>query len=414
MRRKYDHAKLSQSACLLEGLCICLMRTGGDFAVIIHSYPDCANVLPRGIPGQLPGRFFCTNLRESDVMAGTTTDRLSECIKLVAEVENPVAIYVFGSCLSELIGDDIESVAAAAAGSLSTPVIAVTSSGLDDTSQKRVIDRHAELMYCAAQNKPDPQPLTVNLIGLAWDDGEIEEILAGAGIGVNVHLNEKSPLSDWCRLPAGALNVVIDKDLYSNLMEKIKKEVGTPFMEVPIPTGVAGTDSFFMKIAGHFKRRSEMKAVIDENRKEAADALSAKAADWKGLKLAYNIGTERNYVPYITAKNGLCEVNSFRELGFDVTLLIQGSPEADRVLFISRLLDEMKITADFDIFVDNVSMTPALRKKAYDLVYCVGAMAEMVSPAKVPMIALGSLLTGYRGCLRNLALIENALADRRE
>jgi len=391
------------------------MRTDGNFAVIIHSYPDCANVIPKGMLGQLPGRFFCTNLRESDVMSGTTMDRLQECVKLVAEVENPDAVYVFGSCLSELIGDDIESVAAAAAGELSTTVIAVTSSGLDDTSQKRVIDRHAELMYCAARTGPGTQkPLTVNLIGLPYDDGEIEEILAEAGIGVNVHLNEKSRMSDWIKLLSGALNVVLDKELYSNLTGRMKAEHGTPLIEVPIPAGVKGTDSFFLKIAAHFKRKSQMKSVIEEKRKEAFEAVARKKADWKGLKLAYNIGTDRNYIPHITARNGLCEVDFFRELGFDVTLLIQGSPEPDRVLFISRLLDEMKITADFDIFVDNVSMTPALKKKNYNLVYCVGAMAEMVRPTQVPMIALGSLRTGYNGCLYNLGLIEKTLEGRHD
>ncbi|MFA6451077.1 MAG: nitrogenase component 1 [bacterium] len=414
MRKVFDNAKLAQHACLLEGLCICLARTGGDFAVIIHSYRDCANILPRGVPGYSSDRFFCTNLRESDVMAGSTMERLSECVRLVAELENPAAIYVFGSCLSELIGDDIENGLAEAAEEISMPVIAVTSSGLDDISPKKVVDRHADLMYRAASAKAEPIPFSVNLIGFPPDGGEIAGILAAAGIEVNAGLSEKSPMPEWLKLPRGSLNAVLDKSLFSIIIEKMKNEHGIPTLEVPLPIGVSGTDDFFMGIAAHFKKNREMKEAIRDKRKAAAAAVSSRAEEWNGMKIAYNIGTEREYNHHITAKSGLCEVGFFRELNFDVTLLIQGSPEPRRRFLVSRQLREMGIDAGFDIFVDNVSMASALRKAKFNLVYCVEAMAEIVRPTKVPLIGLGSMRTGYGGCLFNLELIAKTLSGRRE
>lgn len=416
MRKKFDQAKLVQNSCLLEGLCICLARTIGNFSVIIHSYRDCANILPRGAPGGLYAeKFFCSNLRESDVMAGTTMDRLAECVRLVAEVENPVVIYVFGSCLSELIGDDIANGLDDVAKEVSMPVIAVTSSGLEDISPKRVIDRHAVLMCGAATGAPaQTRPMSVNLIGFPPDDGEIEETFASVGITVNTRVNENSPLPEWLKIPAGALNAVLDAGLFSTLIDKIKHDHGIPAVEVPFPIGITGSDAFFMKIARHFKKGREMKETISRNRTEAAAALASRAAQWKGKKFAYNIGTERNYNHHITAKNGLCAEIFFRELGFDITLLIQGSPEPQRRLLVSRQLRDMGITADYDIFIDNVSIAPALRKKPYELVYCVEQMAGIVRPTQVSLIGLERLKTGYRGCLYNLDLVAKALSERRE
>jgi nitrogenase molybdenum-iron protein alpha/beta subunit len=226
-------------------------------------------------------------------------------------------------------------------------------------------------------------------------------------------------MEDWQRLPVGALNVVIDKELFTSLTSSMQSELGVPFIEIPLPEGVSGTDAFFLKIASHFKKKEAMKEVLQDpelagDRKKAMAAVAKFSAKWKGMKLAYNIGTDRNYYHLISAKDGLCEVNFFRELGFDVTLLVQGNPEPKRILMIRKQLKEMKIEADIDIFVDNVSMTPALRKKDYGLVYCVGAMAEMVRPTKIPMIALADLNLGYDGCLYNLFLIEKALARKTE
>lgn len=413
MRGKFDTAKLSQSACLLEGLCIYLHRTEGDFAVIIHSYRDCANVFPRGMTNMYlstPGRFFCTNIRESDVMSGTTMDRLEKCIKVVAEEKEPEIIYVFASCVSELIGDDIRGCASRISEELSMPVVAVTSSGLDDTSQKRIVEWHAELMYMVCHDEVEKNNSAVNILGFPADDtGEIREILESVGITVNAWIDGSSPMSEWKKLPSAALNVVVEKELYAAVIDRMKKENGIESVEAPVPVGVLSTDVFLEKIAKWFGKSAELKKVVSERRESTKEKLKALSQKTAGLEMGFNIGTERNYKPYIVAMDGLGEVGFYKELCFNITLLIQGSPDGDRKLMISKLLQEMNIQATFDIFVDNVSITSALMKKKYALVYCVEFMSDMVRPTGTPMIGIGRLKMGYNGAITNYELVEKTL-----
>lgn len=419
MRGKWDSAKLSQSACLLEGLCIFLHRTDGDFAVIIHSYRDCANVFPRGMSGMYmttPGRFFCTNLRESDVMGGATLQRLEECIRLVAEQCRPEIIYVFGSCLSELIGDDIEGTVRVVSEDLTVPVVGVTSSGLDDISQKRIIDWHADLMSRAPHPSETETPNSVNIIGFPADrSGEITSLLSDIGVAVNVWLDGTAPLQAWQKLPAGALNVVIEKDIFPTLLDRMQQEIGIPSLEATIPVGVGATETFLMKIAGYFGKADAAAGIIAAKKQEALGRVAEQASGFSGRNLGYNIGTDRNYHPYRVAMDGLGDVAFFQELGFDVTLLIQGSPDPVRQHMIKRHLERLGIKAKFDIFVDNVALTPALLKTHYDLVYCVDFMADMVLPTGTPMISIGSLRMGFDGFVHNVRMAHAAMEqDRRE
>lgn len=414
MRKAFDNAKLSQSACLLEGLCINLHRTRGNFCVIIHSYKDCANIFPRAVPGGLPssnGRIFCTNISESDVMAGTTLDRLERCIRLVAEEKKPEAIYVFASCATMLIGDDIEGCAASVAADVSMPVVAVTASGFDDISQYRIIEWHAELMHLAGDKNAEIVPRSVNLLGYPEDaTGEIARTLESAGIKVNAWvqgcINGSSPLSEWKKLRAGSLNVVMEKELYGNLLETMKNENGIDYIEAPVPVGYSGTEKFYKKIAAKLGMTDEMKKATDGARKKAKTALDKTSKKLKGRKMAYSIGTDRNYEPHRVAMDGLAEAPFFMDLGVEIVVLIQGSPDPNRQLHINRQLKEMNIQAGFDIFVDNASLRPTLEKTRYDFIYCIESMAEMVGPTRTPMIGFGRLAMGYEGLLRNLDYIE--------
>lgn len=417
MRGKFDTAKLSQSACLLEGLCIYLHRTEGDFAVIIHSYKDCANVFPRGMTNAYittPGRFFCTNIRESDIMSGTTMDRLEKCVRLVAEEKKPDIIYVFASCMSELIGDDIKSCADHMSREMGIPIVGVTSSGLDDTSQKRIVEWHAELMFLVCDLKMEKIPRSVNIIGYPYDQhSEIRELLEEAGVKVNAWIDGSSSQNEWKKLPAGSLNVVVEKELYSSIITKMK-DAGVDYVEAPIPVGVASTELFLNKIGSCLGVQEEIKAVVEKRRSEALNAKDAVSKKCAGREMGFNIGTERNYRPFVVAMDGLGEIGFFKELGFNITLLIQGSPDGGRKLLISQLLQKMKIEADFDIFVDNVSIATAVQKKDYDLVYCAEFMSEMIRPTGTPLIGIGRLKMGFEGAIKNYEMVEKALMEKEE
>ncbi len=413
MQKITDKANLSQKACLLEGLCISLYRTGGNFAVIIHSYKDCANVFPRGMTGVQSktvgaGRFFCTNVTETDVMAGTSLEKLERCIGTVLEVVNPEIVYVFGSCLSEIVGDDINQCAAGFSRTSSIPVIAVTSSGTNTISQSRVIDWHAALMYCACDESLPVDGSSINIIGFPEDtDNYISGIIEASGIRINAWLHETSSLSEWKKLPAGAVNIVPQKNLFPSILEKMANR--SEAIEAPVPIGMKNTDMFLTAIASAMGLEQKMPGIIAPARKNAEKAATELRRKCTGIRMGYNIGTNRNYVPASVALDGMSEVTAFSELGFDVTLLIQGSPDDRRRKLITGHLADLNINASIDIFVDNVSILPVLKKHGFGFIYCIESLSEIVRPSGTPMIGLGRLKMGYGGCIENIRLIERTV-----
>ena len=123
---------IQQPSCSLVGLASCLVQTGGDFAVVIHGPVDCANTFPRHVPlvrlgrqaaGRLSShRFFSSNLSESDVTLGRSERALARCLESVVSSLRPKVVFVLGTCLSDVVGDDTKKVASQAAKKTGTRV----------------------------------------------------------------------------------------------------------------------------------------------------------------------------------------------------------------------------------------------------------------------------------------------------
>ena len=83
-------AEIAQKGCLLEGVTHLISITPADLAVLLHSDPDCANLVLSDSRAVDPTRFFCTNIEERDVIGGTSSARLEEAIRwVVKETSTP-------------------------------------------------------------------------------------------------------------------------------------------------------------------------------------------------------------------------------------------------------------------------------------------------------------------------------------
>ena len=71
---------------------------------------------------------FTTDINEFDVVYGGEK-RLFKAIREIVEKVNPPAVFVYQTCVTAMIGDDVEAVCKRAAEKFGTPVIPVNSPG---------------------------------------------------------------------------------------------------------------------------------------------------------------------------------------------------------------------------------------------------------------------------------------------
>jgi nitrogenase molybdenum-iron protein alpha chain len=94
-----------------------------ESVLIVHSPQGCAGCVSmgnnfymvgqyhRGIRNPRNARIIISNLDERDVILGGES-KLRESIKIATERYHPQVIFIFASCASSIIGDDIDAVAA--------------------------------------------------------------------------------------------------------------------------------------------------------------------------------------------------------------------------------------------------------------------------------------------------------------
>ena len=407
--RTTNAAKLTQRACLLDGLCYRLSRTRGRFAVIIHSYMECANAIPGMVQRLGNNHFFCTNLSENDVISGTASERLMECIHLVAEHIQPEIIYVLDSCVSELIGDDILQVARRAAEKIETPVEAVKSSGLHEVTQRKIIDMHACLMARACDPEQKKVPLSINAIGFNLNDCDVIGIIESLGLNVNCLITGDSDLSEWKKLPRGALNVIPDQRMYEGLADFLSATCGASCIELPLPLGLENTERFIMGIARHFSIVDKAQPVVNNHREKHRKAAQEFADGFKGMIVGYNVGSMRDYEPATLANDGLAGLRLYKELGFRIVLMIQGSDDTARRHGIQEQLRRNGYEAPFRIFQDTRSLSPLLKKDGVHLFHGADFLREEARAAGVHMLDVSEVEPGFAGFTRTAKKIAQRL-----
>lgn len=404
-------AKLNQVVCTLEGMATALQRTPGDFAVVIHGDADCANVLTHGMDHRGAERFFCTQLTPDEAAAGRTLPVLEQCLEALCQQPAQGVVFVLGTCLSALVGDDVSRAARAATERHGVPVVALAGAGMRFVPQSTLVDRFARLMARAAP-EVTPRARAVNLVG--FDPGsEVRDQLARLGVHVNAVLDLGAPVGHWQRLGAAGWNLVLDEPLFAGFCADCA-ERGIPSVGVTYPVGAAATDRFFAQVQAALALEGDADDVLAGPREAAHAAVADARAHTRGVRLGYNLGSKKNLSPLTLALEGLAEVTLFEELGFELRLLVQGDDHPERRSAVEQTLASLGCVAPVAIFSDTVYYGELCQRSRVALTYASDHLRELVAEAGVGFVAQGGLRPGYGGVADNLRQIRAALGPRGE
>lgn len=394
--------EVAQKACLLEGLTQLLAVTPGDFAVVLHSDPDCANLVWRDFRAVDPTRFFCTNLTENEVISGSTRPVLEEAIRHVAARGRASTIFVIGSCVSSLLAEDIRDVTDQLSGEVSPGLVGVHTEAFRLYGQAHILDRYTHAMWSMARGTGRRGERSVNLLGFPparlWADP-----LARMGVTVNAAPTVGDPPGVWGSLGTAAVNVTTDRRLFSRIADEMESDLGIPCVEVAPPYGVQATRTVHEVVARQLGLGPEvMKSVADASA-PADVALQEASSLLRGTRLGYHLAGRKDFSLDVVVREGLSVVGMFMELGMDVHLLMQGSTEGRAGERVQRMLAGYGLDLPLRSVPDRVSVTRAIEELRLDAIHCSASLHEEVSRAGVPLIPLGSMQPGFQGLVHNAA-----------
>ncbi len=417
MRRQ---AKLNQVVCTLEGMATLLQRTPGNFAVVIHGDPDCANVLMHGMDHPGAERFFCTQITPDEAIGGRSLSVLRKCLDGLCEELTPEVIFVLGTCLSSLVGDDVESVTQAAAVRHGVRVVDLAGAGMRFVTQAAVVDRFARLMASAGlasqaseafqvSGAAAPDPRAVNLVG--FDPGEeVRDQLARLGVRVNAVLDLGASVAQWQRLAGARWNLVLDEALFAGFLSDCA-ERGVAPLEVAYPVGASATDAFFATVLEAVCPGVDDDAVLAGPRAAAHQAVALGIEFTRGVRLGFNLGSKKDLNPRTLAREGLAEVSVFEELGFELVLLLQGDDHPERLAAVREILGGLGCEAPLAVFSDTVFFADLCVDQGVGLTYASDHLRELIVPTDVGFLENGALRPGYSGVTQNVRRIVASLAQ---
>ncbi len=225
--------------CAFDGAMITLVPIV-DAAHVVHGPIACAGNSWDGRGSLSSGptlyrRGFTTDLEENDVIFGGE-QRLYDTIIEVARRHSPAAVFVYSTCVTATIGDDLDAVCAAAAPVVGVPVVPVPSPGF--AGSKNLGNRIAgEVLLRHVIGAREPAYITdydVNLIGeynIAGELWDVTPVLSKLGIRVLACVSGDAHYRDIAAAHRAKATMVVCSRALLGLARGMNERYGIPWFE---------------------------------------------------------------------------------------------------------------------------------------------------------------------------------------
>jgi nitrogenase molybdenum-iron protein alpha chain len=232
---------------------------------IIHSPQGCSGCVSMGADGYRVGqahrgvhfikspRVIITNLDQNDIIMGGEA-KLREAIALAEERYSPKMIFIFTSCASGIIGDDVDAITATVQPEVKSRLVPIHCDGF----KSKICASGFDAAFIAIQKyllPQEPQPREKGLVNLFAptsisykDQLEIERMLGLLGAKVN-YIPFYSSFEKIQKITSAEASTSICKVFADEFMKELDETYGIPFAHTVMPIGVRNTDKWFLGIA---------------------------------------------------------------------------------------------------------------------------------------------------------------------
>jgi nitrogenase molybdenum-cofactor synthesis protein NifE len=265
----------TSGGCAFEGAQIALFPYA-DAVHLVHAPATCqgASWETRATPTSYEGENntplgYYTDVTTNDVIFGGDK-KLEESIEYIIEHKSPKAIFVYETCVTAMIGDDMDNVAKRMQEKYSIPIVVVHAPGF--VGGKNLGSRlggEAVLNQLIGTREPEEiHPFGINLIGeynVTGDMWQYTPLLEKIGIKVVSTLAGDGRIESIQTAHRAKLNVIVCAKSLVTLTRKMQERYDIPYISI----------SFYGKRDTSNAIRSIVNAFGDEGLSQRAEAMIA-------------------------------------------------------------------------------------------------------------------------------------------
>ncbi|MGV7207098.1 nitrogenase iron-molybdenum cofactor biosynthesis protein NifE [Oxalobacteraceae bacterium A2-2] len=178
---------------------------------------------------------FTTDIGELDVVYGGEK-RLYKAVREIVEKYDPPAVFVYQTCVTALVGDDIEAVCKAASARFGKPVIPVNSPGFAGVKNLgNKLGGEALLDYVIGTAEPETTtPYDINIIGeynLSGELWQVKPLLDAMGVRVLACISGDARYHEVASSHRARAAMMVCSKAMINVARKMDERYGIPFFE---------------------------------------------------------------------------------------------------------------------------------------------------------------------------------------
>ena len=272
-----------------------------------------------------------TDMSELDVIHGGER-RLLRAIDEVIARYAPPAVFVYATCVSALIGDDVAKVCQIAAQAHGTPVIPVIAPGFAGTKNMgSKLGGEALLDHVIGTREPErTTPCDINLLGEYNVAGELDQIrplFDRLGIRILTTLTGDARYNAVASAHRARVNVMICSQALLNVARKMRERYGIPYFEGSF-YGIQDTSDALRRTARLLVERGAP-AELEERTERLVAAEEARA--WQRLAPYRPRLAGKRVLLYTGGVKSWSVVSALQEMGMTVIgTSVRKSTEEDK------------------------------------------------------------------------------------
>lgn len=294
----------SQSSSCLSGCALGQLSGIRNVAIVYHAPAGCAAVAAGSkiMQTQLAARinkttntvYVCTDLNEQDTVFGAL-ESLKNIIKHTWESYHPDAIFVSTSCVSGVIGENIDDLCEQIKDQYSVPLIPVHCEGFKSRIWASGFDISDHAVLEGIVKPPVKKRNVINFKNFFESARpQVTKLFAQFGMETQF-LYCNSTVEELSHLSEAAATVCICGTLGTYLGNALEEKYGVPYVRTINPNGIAGFETWLRAIGRAIKKEDEVEKYITEQRAIYMPQIEEVKKQLAGLRCVIGMGPGYTY-----------------------------------------------------------------------------------------------------------------------
>ncbi|OPX43066.1 nitrogenase molybdenum-iron protein alpha chain [Ruminiclostridium hungatei] len=253
----------------------------------------------RGIKNIRNPKIIVTNIDQKSVVFGGE-QKLRDSVKKAIERYNPELIFIYASCASGIIGDDIDAISADLQKETNSVIVPIHCEGF----KSKICASGFDAAFLAINKhilKYEKLPKEKGLVNLFApttisyaDQTEMERMLSLIDVKVN-YIPFYSSLDKIKTIPQAEASTSICKVFADEFMKTLWEDYEIPYSHTVMPIGIHNTDKWYRGIAKVLGKEKEVEEIIAKEHERIEPLVEKLKARLHGKRVFICGGTGRSF-----------------------------------------------------------------------------------------------------------------------